>query len=796
MRLIFSLCLTLVLPVAGTAQVPAWQGAMREIQALSAVNEPAALTATADSFAGDPRPEAPMFRGLVLVRRAQVAGGRRDYESALAIFRRLLKDRGNLAEAWFGIGIVKSALGDSGYLSRPGADQPIGASWLDGAAAAYMQALEVDPSYIPAAESLAALPGRPRFHLDNSEILPVLLAALDTPAGDSAPALLLQVAKLQAADDLRAAQATYARYLRAGGDTVSFFDFLRSGDDAADLAWLRDATSGPAMPELLYDRLALEVDLEQDDSARAVLRRYLAGGGDSGAAAFFDARLLFQEGDSARGETAYYEGARRAGNAMARALYREDISWIAGPGELAGFDSIPGPDLSQWLEAFWNRRDAADARTPGTRLREHRRRYAYAYRHYRLSPRARKPGWWVITTRPLGADATEAPIDDPALADHLLTGFQSSQMLFDDRGLVYLRHGPPDQAQVEVFEHADVGSIGGAVVWRYFRPEGNLLLQFADLPFDGSAEATALASYLVAPNAVCAMTGGAACGLTFPVGTVRVTGSDLRRVNRRIHQDALVATTTDDYRPHFEAGLSPIIQLYAAGGAGSGDGVLLAVFAFPGTAIPASPVNGGFVYPVHLRLTAVSPSGASLVSMDTTRFLMTTSRLAAEQYLTGTAEMPLPPGRYDVTLAVSDSTQRIGSAVGFNGLVVPEIPGSSLEMGDLILGRPADLTWRHRGVDVPLNPLNAWNTGSPLDIYYEIGGLTPGTDYHNAISIWKADRRTLTVEFEEKAATERQAVQRTIPLEGLKRGTYRLVVTVRDRKSGEEVSREQLLHVR
>lgn len=234
----------------------------------------------------------------------------------------------------------------------------------------------------------------------------------------------------------------------------------RPTGDREALRVLRSSVAGTDSVQVLFRRLRLETDLRYFDSARIVLDRFLAVGGDSASAMFFEARIACAA-DTASVEEAYFRGAEQVRNRSARGLYREDIGWIATPGELAQFDALGDSAVAGWLHAFWNRRDVTNARSPGTTLREHCRRYFYALEHYRLTRGLRNP-WWTTETVSPGEDTTaEAPIDDPAVAEHLLTGAQSRQQLFDDRGLVYLRHGPPDQIQVELAEHLDVRGIGG-----------------------------------------------------------------------------------------------------------------------------------------------------------------------------------------------------------------------------------------------------------------------------------------------------------------------------------------------
>lgn len=64
-----------------------------------------------------------------------------------------------------------------------------------------------------------------------------------------------------------------------------------------------------------------------------------------------------------------------------------------------------------------------------------------------------------------------------------------------------------------------------------------------------------------------------------------------------------------------------------------------------------------------------------------------------------------------------------------------------------------------------------------------------------SIEFWQKGSSRLMVCFEEEATDPRQAVQRTIALADLKRGDYRLVVSVRNRE-GQEIRRSQRVEIK
>src|SRR5207253_7247064 len=141
---------------------------------------------------------------------------------------------------------------------------------------------------------------------------------------------------------------------------------------------------------------------------------------------------------------------RAATLAAALGLYRTELSYLATAAELASFDSLAAPAArAAWLERFWIRRDVTEAREPGERLAEHYRRWFYARRNFRLVSRHRH---YDITER-----------------------YRADQTTFDDRGAIYLRHGPPDKRATypRVLDRLEPNE-----TWLYRRPEGDLIFHF------------------------------------------------------------------------------------------------------------------------------------------------------------------------------------------------------------------------------------------------------------------------------------------------------------------------------
>src|SRR6266700_92068 len=286
---------------------------------------------------------------------------RRVEGAPIEVAKRRREDRlfqGRRGLSWYGLGLSELAVGESSVIAIENIRQMLGKDYLSKAARAFAHATEVDPSFAFAVVDLA-----------NTALTQRIKPRLD---------VALTAVRLAAAS-------------RAGRH--------------ADVQLVRGRV----------EREAGEVD-----SALAGFRAYLAVGGDSGVGLLELARTYYFARRAPDGWGAYLAGARAATSAPALTLYRLDLSWIADSVELAAFDALPDPPArARWLDAFWSRRDVAEARDVGERLAEHYRRWFYARRSFRLVSRHRH------------YDITEV--------------YRTKQVEFDDRGVIYLRHGEPDR---------------------------------------------------------------------------------------------------------------------------------------------------------------------------------------------------------------------------------------------------------------------------------------------------------------------------------------------------------------
>ena len=142
----------------------------------------------------------------------------------------------------------------------------------------------------------------------------------------------------------------------------------------------------------------------------------------------------------------YFEGAA-LDDSVAVAGYRADLATIVTDSVLGEFDRQRGEDRATYLRRFWGERDRMELRGDGERLREHYRRLFYARKNFYLTSLNRH---YDIVER-----------------------YRSGSRDFDDRGVIYIRHGEPTSRATYA-----APSLEPNESWRYARPEGDLIFHF------------------------------------------------------------------------------------------------------------------------------------------------------------------------------------------------------------------------------------------------------------------------------------------------------------------------------
>ena len=712
-----------------------------------------------------------LCNGLVAIRRAQ-----QDSDRSLARAARDTAERkiGTMQDAssawWFLLGEARLILARTGALAREGPLQPTGSSNLLGANNALVHALEIDPGFAAVANALALAPV-PR---------------------ESADYYMNRV--------------TVLRRVRA-------------------------LLSGPALAA------AGRVERESGslDSAIALQQHALSiGGVDSGVVLLDLAQSLYEHGEPVAGRTALFAGAAIASEAAHRA-YRQELAWVATSSELAIWDTLSPTGRRVFVATFWASRDVAEGRGDGERLIEHYRRVSYALVHFRLMlPQTGRQQmlsfsrptqfFWEYHVRdeaakhvpdpPRSSTTTPTPTrvilqaqrSDPDALGRFVRDSKSIgseapfryyhpiQDLVDDRGEIWIRHGPPTRVARSTLADA-------IEVWRYERPEGSLVLQFRDANFDGEVGASVLMPTLItlpppALNEVCAVEQSLCRETARPseLPSALALNAEIVREGERLSTSGIAqardkgraeidtATNTDSYHRAFTHAVRPTIQVFGLDRATGGAPRLVVAFAIPGEQLASVAANGRTIYPVHFQLMALDLRSGRRTDLDTLRQFATNATLAGGQFIMGALELPVAGGSYTVSLVITQDDGR--GAVAHLGEVTVPRTSSRLAVSDLVLGREGSgVGWNSGATMVPLNPLNAHRKGGAAEVYFQLSGLKPGVNYQTMFEFFMSSDEPkhpsrLRIAAPLVAGASRLEVQRTLGLQHLEVGRYRVQLTV------------------
>jgi GWxTD domain-containing protein len=543
---------------------------------------------------------------------------------------------------------------------------------------------------------------------------------------------------------------------------------------------LRRAGSTPARddPEVMLARGRVEREVGDGDSALVALRGYLDSGKNRGLGLLEVARTLFLLGRY-DGAAPYFEGAE-SDDSTTVASYRADLATIASDSVLREFDQVQGARRVAYLQQFWGSRDRTELRPDGERLREHYRRLFYARKNFQLT----------------------------ALNRHydIVERYRSGSRDFDDRGVIYIRHGEPTSRASYAAPNLEPNES-----WRYSRPEGDLIFHFVaredvqdfklvESLFDvlGFSNAIALRENRTSANPMAEQLLVSREELSPIYSRLNAAGGvgagRFQTEERAIGQASIaVGTKTDSYELSFPSELKVRSEVLAVGHDSAGSMVQIA-YAIAGSSLEPVTVTRGYLYSVRVRFVALDRNDKVVASLDTTRHFVAPAPVPPAEHLVGRAAVPVPPGKYEYRLAIQQGEES-GVVLPRDTVRVGQPTSTSLALSDLVLGsRSTNLFWRRTGDDtVTFNPLRTFKRNQDMDLYYEVEGLTAGTPYTVRVVVRKqggsgglfkkifgGGSAAISLKFEEQGAFPVGSSHRSLKLETLKPGNYTLELVVDD----------------
>jgi hypothetical protein len=568
----------------------------------------------------------------------------------------------------------------------------------------------------------------------------------------------------------RLAEETRDRQATVQARTVLERQFSAGGGAAAGLGLVQAAAA-----------------LGDHEAAAATARQVAARDPEHAAAAHHAAaRSLFRlPGRTADAVAEYYAGVSTWDELLAEAYY-DDLEMLVSEREALLWAGADLAGRRAWIREFWELRAALGGVSAEQRITEHYRRMAAADQHFRR------------TTR-FGAPPTNA-LSYKLLDDR-----------FDDRGVIFIRHGAPREVIRTVDRARRVGR--GEITAPPFDPEESWIyhddqgapVMYNFKRYGSQGYDTYLLVYLLP------------CSRDFIEPRLefapqlfrlmqRCHPSDVRGLSQGFRKRTYEALRTDSHRPSFLLDVPFHYDIFTFRGA-SGSTDVVTAMSVAGEQLHAQRLaDGRAEYALAMRVAVIDTVARTSARRDTVLRLITSAPLEGAQRLRAHLAVSVPPtdGAIQRTVLYDALDTVRGQAYG-GPLDVPDYATGSLAMSDVVLAAPDSAgPFQRGGVSLSLVPWAAYQGGA-FRIFYELYELTPGGAYTTEVRVERAGGGLLRLfrsgtlirlRFDEVAPESGSALQqlRDVRVE-LDPGDYVLRVRITDQGSGRTVERARQLTI-
>ena len=262
-----------------------------------------------------------------------------------------------------------------------------------------------------------------------------------------------------------------------------------------------------------------------------------------------------------------------------------------------------------------------------------------------------------------------------------------------------------------------------------------------------------------------------------------------------VQEDGLVAATTDSYHRTYEKQLASAARVYAVGRPAAGDGFLVVAVTADTRALTPSLGAPGH-YTLALDALTLDPRTADHDQRHADLAFTVDPGTGTEA--SAAAAMPLRPGHREARIQLSQ-----GDAIGalITQGIEPAGAGPGVTASDIVLGEDGALTTvKLGGRTIPVSSSGVFSPKSTLALYYELYGTVSGQKYKSRLALRRTDNpkagAAASVEFTDEAGGEKLQLERRLTLPDIKRGDYRLELTVQDPTGRTVVTRRQDIYVR
>jgi tetratricopeptide (TPR) repeat protein len=486
--------------------------------------------------------------------------------------------------------------------------------------------------------------------------------------------------------------------------------------------------------------------------------------------------LLRTPGREQEGAEAWFAGVANLTAALSDRYYR-DVYALFSKRERTSWKEMDTYARSVFLRTFWELRAGLAGVPIHERMAEHYRRLAVARRAFTRNGKFRAP--------PTDALLYESARDRPD---------------FDDRGVIYIRHGEPRErystpgAQMANDSWSYTGLDGRPVMLHFFKPpDGTDYVLLRKIPCD--------------PEWL-----GDHAGFDARLGRLGMRCDALERasLSASLREVSYEMLATDSDRPNFTKELPFYFDLYTFR-ADQGRTAVLAAVAVAAERLNRPARIASSQYRIDISLILADTASKRVIRQDDSVSLGTLRALGPNDLFRLHVEVAAPPSRSTVQrVIVSDPTEPgIGQLYG-GPFPIPDYSGTKLMLSDIVLAEPGVAGQWHRGeVALALVPTGRFKGGS-FSVFYEIYNIAPNAQYSTEIEIeplrksagdkikgWFGGKNKMTLRFEGVATNVHDAaLQELRQVEApLPPGQYRLRVTVKDLETQQTAKSERLFAV-
>ncbi|HEY0673423.1 MAG TPA: hypothetical protein VGD27_14190 [Longimicrobiales bacterium] len=384
----------------------------------------------------------------------------------------------------------------------------------------------------------------------------------------------------------------------------------------------------------------------------------------------------------------------------------EDVAALLSNPELQHWNTLDTEGKRSYLRGFWELRAALGGVGVHERIGEHYRRLSMARRHFWRSARFGAPASNQLLLRSFG--------DRP----------------YDDRGMIYIRHGSP----LERLRSS--GPDSGRESWLYRAVDGEeRMLHFAAMQsgsdFDLVHKLPCDADYIDQRR----MRDPALTRLALDCSTTNLLAAS---ANYRQYAYELIATDSD--RPDFTKDLPFYFDLYTFRGEPGRTNVVAAV------AVPVEKLQKTLValspsYRVDLSLILVDTASHKVIRQDDSVALTATRAFKNDDLFRMHVEVAVPPSRTTLQRVIVSDPSEPGIGQLYGGpFPIPDYSSAKLMLSDIVLAEPrVEGRWRRGNVALALVPTGRFKGGS-FRVFYEIYNLEKNSAYTTEIEIEPVQR--------------------------------------------------------